>query len=381
MYDLGVAVIGTGFMGPAHTEGLRRLGVRVTGILGSSEAKSRRAADAIGLAKAYPDLEAILKDDDVQSVHITTPNDVHYAQASRCLKAGKHVMCEKPLAMNIKESAELVELAQKTGLTAGVCYNLRFYPLNLEARYRVQQGELGQIVSIYGSYVQDWLLYPTDYNWRVIAEQGGQLRAVGDIGTHWMDLVQFITGLEIEAVFADLKTFYPTRKKPKGEVETFSGKVQNIQTTEEIGIHTEDYGAVLLHFKGGAQGSLWVSQMTAGRKNCQRYEISGTKSALAWNSEVPNDLWIGHRDRANEVLIRDPGLVSEDARQFITYPGGHNEGYDDTFKQCFKAFYDRIVNRDSTASPKFATFEDGHREIVLCDAILKSHLEGKWVAL
>lgn len=381
MYDLAAAVVGTGFMGPVHTEGLRRLGIRVVGILGSSEEKSRRAADALGLEKAYPNLEALLEDDDVQSVHVTTPNRLHLKQASRCLEAGKHVLCEKPLAMTSVESAKLVQLAEESDSVAGVNYNLRFFPLNFEARHKVQQGEVGDVVSIYGSYVQDWLLYPTDYNWRVIAEQGGKARAIGDIGTHWMDLMQFITGLEIEAVFADLKTVYPTRRRPKGEVETFSGKVQDVQATEEIGIETEDYGAVLLHFKGGAHGSLWVSQMTAGRKNCQRYEISGTKSAIAWNSEQPNDLWIGHRDRANEMLLRDPGLVSDAARSFISYPGGHNEGYGDTFKQCFKAFYDYIAAGDFGAESDFATFADGHKEILLCEAILKSHVEGKWVTL
>lgn len=381
MYNLGAAVIGTGFMGPAHTEGLRRLGIRVVGILGSSAEKSRHAADTLGLEKAYPDLEALLQDREVQAVHITTPNRLHFEQASRCLQAGKHVLCEKPLAMNAVESAELVKLAEKSGMAAGVCYNLRFYPLNFEARHLVQSGELGDVISIYGSYVQDWLLYPTDYNWRILAEQGGKVRAIGDIGTHWMDLVQFITGLEIEAVLADLKTVYPTRRRPLGEVQTFSGKVQDIQATEEIDIETEDYGAVLLRFKGGAHGSLWVSQMTAGRKNCQRYEISGTDGALAWNSEVPNDLWIGHRNQANEVLIRDPGLVSAAARAYITYPGGHNEGYDDAFKQCFKAFYDYIVAGGTSARPDFATFAEGHKEILLCDAILKSHLEEKWVKL
>jgi len=381
MYDLAAAVVGTGFMGPVHTEGLRRLGIRVVGILGSSEEKSRRAADALGLEKAYPNLETLLEDEDVQSVHVTTPNRLHLEQASRCLEAGKHVLCEKPLAMTSDESAKLVQLAEESDSVAGVNYNLRFFPLNFEARHKVQQGEVGDVVSIYGSYVQDWLLYPTDYNWRVIAEQGGKARAIGDIGTHWMDLMQFITGLEIEAVFADLKTVYPTRRRPMGEVETFSGKVQDVQATEEIGIETEDYGAVLLHFKGGAHGSLWVSQMTAGRKNCQRYEISGTKSAIAWNSEQPNDLWIGHRDRANEMLLRDPGLVSDAARSFISYPGGHNEGYGDTFKQCFKAFYDYIAAGDFGAEADFATFADGHKEILLCEAILKSHVEGKWVTL
>ncbi|RME77251.1 MAG: gfo/Idh/MocA family oxidoreductase [Chloroflexi bacterium] len=379
MKNPGVAIVGTGFMGPAHTEGLRRLGIKVVGILGSSPEKSRLAAEKLGIPKAYRSYDEVLADDEVHVVHITTPNRFHFDQASRALKAGKHVLCEKPLAMTSAESAALVQLANETGLVAGVNYNIRFYPLNLEAREIVRRGDLGDIFSIYGGYVQDWLLYPTDYNWRVLADEGGKLRAVADIGTHWMDLVQTITGLEVEAVFANLQTVHKTRQRPKGEVETFSGKVQQVQATETINIETEDYAAVLLRFKGGAHGSLWVSQITAGRKNCLRYEIAGSKAAIAWNSEHPNDLWIGYRDKPNEILIRDPGLVSEAARRYISYPGGHNEGYDDTFKQCFKAFYDYLAAGDYTAPRPFPTFEDGHKEILLCEAILKSHQEQCWV--
>jgi predicted dehydrogenase len=381
VYNLGVAITGTGFMGPAHTEALRRLGIEVVGILGSSAEKSRQAAENLGIPKAYGHYDELLTDDEVQVVHVTSPNRVHFDQASRALKAGKHVLCEKPLAMTSDESAALVKMAQESGHVAGVNYNIRFYPLNLEARERIRQGDLGEIHSVFGGYVQDWLLYPTDYNWRVLVEEGGALRAVADIGTHWLDLVQMITGLKVEAVLADLKTIHPTRQRPKGEVETFSGKVQQIEATESIKIDTEDYGAVLLRFKGGAHGSLWVSQVTAGRKNCLRYEIAGANGSMAWNSESPNDLWLGYRDKANEMLIRDPGLVSDTARTYITYPGGHNEGYDDTFKQCFKAFYDYLAAGDFSAPEPFPTFADGHEEILLCEAIFKSHHESRWVKI
>ncbi len=380
MYNGGVAITGTGFMGPAHTEALRRLGIKVVGILGSSAEKSRQAAADLGLAKGYSNLDELLADDEVQVVHVTSPNRWHYQQATESLKAGKHVLCEKPLAMTSEESSQMVQLAQESGLVAGVNYNIRFYPLNLDARHKVRQGELGELFSIRGSYVQDWLFHPTDYNWRVLPSEGGKLRAVADIGTHWLDLVQTITGLEVEAVFADLQTVYDVRYRPKGEVQTFTGK-QEDQETEPIDIDTEDGGAVLLRFKGGARGTLWVSQITAGRKNSLQYEIAGSKSALAWHSERPNELWIGHRDRANEILARDPGLVSEEAAAFITYPGGHNEGYDDTFKQCFKAFYDYLEAGDYSAEPLFPTFTDGHQEILLCEAILESHLGSKWVNL
>ena len=381
MRVFNVAIVGTGFMGPAHTEGLRRLGMNVAGILGSSAEKSRRAAQELGIPKAYGSYAELLADDEIESVHITSPNRHHYMQASEALKAGKHVHCEKPLAMTSAESGALCDLARDSGLAAGVNYNMRFYPLNWEVRAMVRSGALGRIHSIYGSYVQDWLLYPTDYNWRVLSEEGGKLRAVADIGTHWLDLVQFVTGLSVTALQADLKTVHTTRQRPVGEVETFSAKVQEIEATESIDIETEDSGAALLRFGEGAHGSLWVSQITAGRKNCLRYEIAGSEATVAWNSEQPNELWIGHRNEANRHLLRDPGLVSEDARAHIGYPGGHNEGYDDSFKHSFKAFYDYIAAGDFSAPEPFPTFADGHKEIVLCEAILESHQQGGWVEI
>lgn len=381
MHDIGVAVIGAGFMGPTHTEALRRLGMKVTGILGVDENESRQAAQRLGLPKAYTDYAAVLADPEVRSVHITTPNRLHFEMARAALRAGKHVLCEKPLAMNSRESGELVELAKASNCAAGVNYNLRFYPLNLEVRERIKRGDLGEVFSLYGSYVQDWLLYETDYNWRVLDKEGGKLRGIADIGTHWLDLMYAMTGLEIEAVCADLHTVHPVRHRPLGEVETFKGKVEKFAATVPVEIATEDLGSVMLRFKGGARGHLWVSQLTAGRKNSLRYEISGTKAAVAWNGEQPNELWLGYRDRANEILLKDPGLASDAARTAISYPGGHLEGYPDTFKQCFRAFYDYIAKGDLTAPPPFPTFADGHREILLCEAILQSHEEQRWMAV
>ena len=386
MYRSRAAVIGTGFIGPVHVEALRRIGIEVVGVLGSGEAKSAQAAERMGIPKAYADLDELLADERVGVVHITTPNRFHFVQASRALRAGKHVMCEKPLAMDSQQSSALVELARESGLAAGVNYNIRFYPLCLQARDVIERGDLGMVYSICGSYVQDWLLYPTDYNWRVLADQGGELRAVADIGTHWLDLVTAISGLEVEAVCADLSTVHSVRQRPaaegaSGEVETFKGKEAGTVATVPVDVSTEDYGCVMLRFRGDARGCLWVSQVTAGRKNCLRFEIAGSQRALAWCSEQPNELWIGHRDRANESLIRDPALVSDRARSFTNYPGGHNEGFPDTFKQCFRAFYDAIAAGDLSGSAAFPTFADGHREIVLCEAILKSYREGRWVEL
>jgi predicted dehydrogenase len=375
------AITGTGFMGGTHTEGLRRAGVDVIGILGSSPQKSSAAAARFQIPKAYGTLDELLADPEVDAVHITTPNRFHFESAKRAIAANKHVLCEKPLAMNTTESAELVALAEQANVAAGVNYNIRFYPLCLEAREMVSRGDIGKIHSLTGGYVQDWLLYDTDYNWRVLASEGGALRAIADIGTHWLDLVQSITGEKVTSVLADLHTIHPQRKKPLGEVETFSGKMAQDNTVESIAIDTEDMGSILLRFQSGAKGNLFVSQVTAGRKNCLRFELAGARKTLAWNSESPNEIEIGHRNQPNEKLTKDPGLLSEPSRGFADYPGGHNEGYPDTFKMCFRAFYDYIACGDLKAPRPFPTFEEGHREIQLCEAILESHRKEQWIGL
>jgi predicted dehydrogenase len=380
MFKTKAAVVGVGFIGPVHVEGLRRAGVDVVGVLGVDEAETNKASKALGL-KPYGSYDEVLADKDVGAVHLATPNRLHHPMAKAAIAAKKHVMCEKPLATNSTESAELVALAKQAGIAGGVNYNLRFYPLCQELADRRRNGKLGKVFHVCGSYTQDWLFYDTDYNWRVLAAEGGELRAVSDIGTHWLDLVHFVTGLEVEAVCADLKTVYPVRKRPLGEVETYSGKVNEQRATEEVNITTDDYGCVMLRFQGGARGVLWVSQVTAGRKNNLRFEIAGAAEAWAFESERPNEVWIGHRERANEHLLRDPGLVGDAARRTISYPGGHNEGFPDTFKQCFRTFYSAIDDGSHASSPSFATFADGHREIVLCEAILKSHREERWIAL
>jgi predicted dehydrogenase len=382
MNTFHAAVVGTGFMGWVHIEALRRAGVIVLGVLGSSPAKSRSMAEQYGIPKAYQNFEELLADTTIDSVHLGVPNKLHFDLASRAILAGKHVMCEKPLAMNASESAELVKLAAANpNVACGVNYNIRYYPLCIETMDRIQRGRIGKVFHITGSYVQDWLLKPNDYNWRVLTSEGGELRAVSDIGTHWLDLIQAITGLEIEAVCADLATVHPIRHRPKGEVQTFKSKEETVAETEPINITTDDYGAILLRFTGGTRGVMHVSQVSSGRKNCLRFEIAGSEASFAWNSEAPNELWIGQRDTANQLLIRDPALLSAAARNFADYPGGHNEGYDDSFKMCFRAFYQSIDRGDFTTNPSFPTFKDGHREILLCDAILQSHREQRWITI
>lgn len=375
------AVVGTGFIGPVHVEALMRIGVEVRGMLGSSIDKGEQSAKQLGLAVAYPDYQAIIKDKAVEVIHITSPNKFHLDMAQQALKAGKHVICEKPLAMNSKETAKLVTIAQRSPeLVAAVNYNLRFYPLVIHARDLVRSGALGEIYSIRGGYIQDWLFLDSDWNWRLVPEEGGELRAIGDIGTHWMDMIGFITGLKIESLMADLNTFVPRRKKPRQAVATFKSKEQSGPVDYElVDIHTEDWGAVIFHYQGGGRGILNVSQVTAGRKNQLSFEIAGSKGTVAWDSERPNELWLGYRDRPNEHLIKDPSLLSDTARYYTSYPGGLDEGYPDTFKQLYRAIYRYIEERDFKAPKLFPTFEDGHYQIVLCDAILKSHRSRKWV--
>jgi predicted dehydrogenase len=375
---LGAAVVGTGFIAPVHVEALRRLGHPVLGLLGSSPEKSRAAAKALDL-KPYDHYADLLADPEVQVVHLASPNRLHFDQCRLALAAGKHVVCEKPLARTAEETAALAALARQTPLVTAVCYNVRYYPLCLEVRERLAGGQLGLIYHVTGSYAQDWLLYDTDFNWRLVPEEGGLLRAVADIGTHWLDLVTHLTGLEIDSVCADLCTVIPTRHRPKGSVETFQTKSARSEEVEAVAIRTEDYGSVLLHFRGGAAGAFTVSQVTAGRKNCIRYEIAAARGALAWESERPNELWLGHRAEPNRVLLRDPALLHPAAARFANYPGGHNEGFPDTFKQLFRAVYDYIDAGDWRAPRLFPTFQDGHRQAVLCAAILKSQQQRRWV--
>ncbi len=375
MRPRGVAVAGTGFIGPVHVEAVRRLGHRVVGVLGSSPAKGRVAADALGVPTAYESFAALLADPAAEVVHLATPNRVHFEQARAVLEAGKHVVVEKPLAMTGAETAELVRIAAaRPGQVAAVNYNVRFYPLCLDARERVRAGELGDVFHVTGSYLQDWLLYPTDFNWRVSAADVGDLRTVADIGTHWLDLVCFITGLELEAVCADLRTVHPVRHKPAGGSETFTGSAGT--GGESVAVTTEDYGSILLRFRGGARGCVTVSQVTAGRKNCLRFDLAGSKAALAWDSEEPNVLHVGRRGAPNERVDRDPGQLAAAARRFSDYPGGHAEGFPDSHKQLFRAVY-AAIDGEKEPGP-YPTFADGHREVMVCEAVLRSSRNERW---
>src|SRR3954451_4176880 len=373
--DVAAAVIGSGFIGTVHVEALRRIGVRVAGVLGTSKERADASARRLGVAKAYADLDELLADG-VQVVHVTSPNEAHHPQVKRILEAGKHVVCEKPLAMTSAESTELVELAARTGLVNAVNFNIRFYALNQHASQLVRDGGVGDVRLVTGRYFQDWLLYDTDWNWRLEADRGGALRAVGDIGSHWLDLTSFVTGLRVESLFADLTTFIPVRRKPAGPVETFS--TERAAETVDVDIHTEDVATILLRYEGGARGSVSISQLSPGRKNSLQYEVDGSEAAVAWDSEQPEHLWIGHRDRPNEPLIRNPALMNEAGVAAARLPGGHVEGFADTFAALYAAVYDDVLAGGASPRPSYATFADGHEEMLLGDAVLESARSGRW---
>jgi predicted dehydrogenase len=379
MADLKVGVIGTGFIGPAHVEALRRLGIEVVAVAGPRADGVAEKAKAMRIEQYYDTAEALIADPAIDVVHITSPNHAHHPQARAALLAGKHVVCEKPLAMNSTESGELVKLAKDAQRVNAVNFNIRFYPLSHQARQIVQGGGIGDVYIVQGSYLQDWLLLPTDWNWRLEPQFSGDMRAVADIGSHWLDLTTFITGLQIDAVFADFATFLKTRQKPTQPVETFTGKLQTTTEYVEQPIHTEDYATVMLRYNNGAHGVMTVAQVCAGRKNRLYYEIDGAQSAIAWDGERPNELWINHRERPNELLLKDPALLTPEARQFASYPGGHAEGFPDTFKQLYRAIYRYIEAGDFNAPPDFPTFEDGHRALRVGEAIFRSAKEGRWV--
>jgi len=377
--QLNAAIVGFGFVGHAHLESLRRLGIPVQGILDSSPERSRVAKEESRLPRGYESLEELAADPSVHVVHLCTPNYLHFQETSQLLRAGKHVLCEKPLALDSRETAALVSLVKETGLVGGLTHNLRYYPLCHEARALIRKGAIGQVKLVHGSFLQDWLLFPTDWNWRLDAKLGGELRAVSDIGTHWLDLAMWITGSKVSEVCADLATVQPTRYRPKGRVETFQ-KASSTET-EEVMMTTDDYASVLLRFENDARGAMTVSQVSAGRKTRLWFEIDGTEGSLSFDSESPNSLWIGRRDRACEVLPKDPALQSPESRRFAAYPGGHQEGYPDTFVQLFKDFYGYLEKGDLRAPRTFPTFEAGHDGLVLCEAIAESALKRAWVSV
>ena len=378
MKKIKTAVIGTGFVGRVHVEGIRRLGeAELAAIADQSEELAHKFGRQLGVERAVGDYRQVLADPEIRAVHVCVPNNMHYPVVKDAIQAGKSVLCEKPLAATVAEAAELTELARAKGVVNATSYNLRFYPVVQHMRRMVANGEVGEILAVQGTYSQDWLFYETDYNWRLEPEAGGKSRAMADIGSHWCDMVEHVTGVKITALCAELQTFHKTRKKPLKPIETYAGKLLQPEDYEDRKIETEDYGAILLRLGDRARGALTVNQVAAGRKNRLLLEIYGTRRGLAWDGENPNELWIGRRDGNNELLVKDPSLLDPQARCYADLPGGHAEGYGDTFKQLFRRFYAAV--RDPALASEIPGFAAGLRQLNLVEAVLRSSAQKSWL--
>lgn len=375
--------MGAGFAGGAHVEALGRVpGVKVAAVAGSTEARARAAADRLGVAQATGDYRALLADPSIQAVHNCTPNDLHHEVTAAALEAGKHVLAEKPLAMDSRETADLVARAGRAGTVCGVCFNYRHYPLVAEARAMLADGRAGRPHLITGAYLQDWLVEETDWNWRLQSERSGASRALGDIGSHWIDLIQHVTGRRVARVHARLGRLHDQRLRPSaGDVRTFDrgGEAH----TEPVAVDTEDFANVLFEMDDGCAGVFTVSQVSPGRRNGLTFEIATRAASLAWDQEHPNELWIGRRDRANEQLVRDPALLSEEAAALAHYPGGHQEGWPDGLKNLLLDFYAsvRAHTRGERRGTSVASFADAHGITRTIEALLESHRTGSWIAV
>ena len=377
MTRIGMGLVGPGFVGAHHIDAVRRLGfVDVVAVAASSDASARRKADALEVPKAYGSFEALVADPDVHVVHNTTPNYLHVPVILAALARGKHVISDKPLAMTAADAKQLLDAANRAGVVHAVTFNYRGNPLVQQAREMIAAGELGPVHFIHGAYLQDWLLESTDFSWRLEPEKGGASSAVGDIGSHWCDLVQHVTGRRIVEVLADLTTVVQSRLKPSGSVEAFARGGETAR--EEVQVRSEDLASILVRFDNGAKGCVSVGQVCAGHKNGLWFEVNGRQASVRWDQERQNELWIGRRDTANAVLAKDPSLLSAGARGYAHLPGGHQEAWADAFCNVMRDVYDVISGRRprNPRPPAFATFEDGYHSACVVDAVLESHRRG-----
>ena len=374
-----MGIVGAGFVGPHHVDAVRRLGfVDVVAVAGSSQASAEKKAEALGARKAYGSYEALLNDPDIQVVHNATPNYLHYPVNAAAIAKGKHVVSDKPLAMTAAEAKKLLDQATKAGIVHAVTFNYRGNPLVQQARHAIAKGDIGKPHFLVGQYLQDWLLKDTDYSWRLEPDKGGASSALGDIGSHWCDLAQHLSGLRITHVLGDITTVVPKRKKPIGSREAFAAADAN-QKVEDVEIKVEDLASVLLKFDNGAKGAFSVGQVCAGHKNDLEIEICGSKASLKWRQEHQNELLIGHRDKPNEILQKDPSLVYPEAGKYAHLPGGHQESWADAFANLMRDIYGFIAEGKKPSDPHppaFATFEDGYRANCIVEAILQSAAKG-----
>ncbi|MFC5439956.1 Gfo/Idh/MocA family protein [Rhodanobacter ginsenosidimutans] len=377
MKALGMALVGPGFIAAHHIDAVRRLGnVEVVGLAGSSLASAQKRARELGVGHAYTNYHELLADPAVQVVHNTTPNHLHREISLAALRAGKHVISDKPLASNLQESRELHEAARDAGVAHVVTFNYRSHALVQQARAMIAKGKLGAPVFVHGCYLQDWLTDDKTYSWRLDPKRGGASSALGDIGSHWCDLAEHVTGARITAVLADLYTAVPVRHVAAAPTRAFAKA--KAAPRRDVKITSEDTASVLLRFDNGARGCVTVGQVLPGHKNDLRLEVNGRLASLAWRQEDPNELWIGHHDRANAVLSRDPALLDSAARGYAHLPAGHPEAWSDAFRNLIADAY-AWIRKGGTPQTKPAalpTFADGYRNALVIDAMLKSHAAG-----
>lgn len=379
---INVGIVGSGFIGPAHIEAMRRLGfVNVVALADSSLESARQKALELSVPCAYGSIDELLQHPDLQVVHNCTPNYLHAAINEKIIRAGKHVFSEKPLCMTSEEARRLVALAEEHQVVHGVSFVYRQFAMVQQAASMVRHQQIGKLFTVHGGYYQDWMLRDSDYNWRVEPEVGGISRALADIGSHWCDTLQFVTGRKIHQVMADFTVVHPLRKSSEQSAGTFNADPLNPDYVLKP-VVTEDFASVLLRFDDGSRGAFNVSQVSAGRKNRLLFEINGSEQSLCWDQEIPQNLWIGARDRPNQLISDDPALMNADVRAAVHFPGGHNEGWPDAFKNMLGNFYRFIAEgKPPCASPGFATFYDGAQIMFVVDAMIQSHREQRWVTV
>ncbi len=386
MRRVRAGLIGAGFVGPLHVEAARRLGfVDFVALASSNAATARQKAKALHIPQAYSHYEELLADDSIEVVHICTPNDLHYPIVKDAILKRKHVICDKPLALTAVQARELVELAREAHIVNAVTFNYRFHPLIQQARAMIQKGELGELRFVHGGYWQDWLMYDTDFSWRLEPAKGGVSCAMGDIGSHWCDTAQFITGRRIKRVLAALSTIVPLRKKPVARREAFQAAADDERFDEYL-VTSDDLGTVIFDFEGGVRGTFSVGQICPGHKNDLQIEVNGARASLRWQQERPDEMWIGRRDAANSLLLRDASLLDSAAQRYANLPGGHSEGWADAFKNLLMSIYTFIAaGGDPVGAPDnldFPTFEDGYRANCIVDAIVRSNQDRSlWTAV
>jgi predicted dehydrogenase len=369
-HSLGVGVIGAGFIGRVHARSALLAGGRLVGIVGSSSERSRDLAAEMGASLAFYSAESLMAHPDVDVVHICTPNHLHVPLAEAALRAGKHVVCEKPVALDAASAARLAGLAEAAGLVATVPFVYRFYPAVREARERVKRGDLGAVRLIHGSYLQDWLLEAGDYNWRVDAAIGGASRAFADIGSHWCDLVEFVTGQRITRLVAHLSTLVAERRRTAAGPAFGAGG----GTGPAVRVDTEDVALVMFEADGGAVGSLTVSQVSPGRRNRLWFEIDGAERSVVFDQEEPETIWVGGRE-SSTVVARGSRVTTAAARRFDLVPPGHPQGYLDCFEAFVSDTYRAIGGADPEGLPRW---RDGWRSVRITEAVLASGRSGEW---